>query len=393
MKPNNRPNSKVYLVVLLAISLAMFCYPSGKALAQATQDTHTVAEGETLFSIARQYDINVGDIRRWNNLDSNEVGIGQTLRITSPDTQDAIHHTVEPGETLFSLSRQYGVTIAEIQQWNNLEDRVLETGLELVIYGEDTMDSGPGEEQPLPDQELSSEEHISIVGTSARSNTRYTVKSGDTLTEIAREHDMTLQELRSLNNLESDNLGVGQQLIVRQSQSTPGVNEENAASTAQGSFVRHRIQNGENTNSILERYEMTEIELQALNPGTDIQSLRTGQQITVLMPPTRTFKNPYRKRAGLQDLGQVPVHTYPENAASSTTTSGELYNPSELTAAHPNMALGNVVYVENPANGKGVYVKINDRFSGNGIKLSQQVYELLDFSSIEQALVAVYLDE
>lgn len=392
MRPDNPRISIHIIVALLAISLTAVFYPSDKLYAQETHATHTVQEGETLFSVARQYDLNVSDLRRWNSLESDELGVGQTLRILPPENQDAIRHTVQPGETLFSISREYGVTIAEIQQWNNLQDNVLETGRELIIYSESSPEPQISEQVPRQEPSPETEERSSIVSSSARANTHYTVKSGDTLTRIAREHDMSVQELRNLNNLESDHINVGQQMLVRRSQSTPVVEDENIESTPQGKFVRYRVQQGETANILLERYKMSEQELKALNPGTDLQSLGDGQRITVLLPPSRTFKNPYRKRAGLQDLGQVPVHTYKEGAASSPTTSGELYNPSELTAAHSNMALGNVVYLENPSNGRGIFVKINDRISGEGIKLSRRAFELLNFSSIEQALVTVYLD-
>ncbi|MEX0770742.1 MAG: LysM peptidoglycan-binding domain-containing protein [Balneolaceae bacterium] len=388
----------VYYLTLLAISFTILVCPADTLQAQDSENTHTVTRGETLYSIARQYEINVSDLRRWNSLESDELSVGQILRVTPPANQDAVRHTVQTGETLFSLSREYGVTIAEIQEWNQLENNVLDNGQELIIYAgaDQPQASGtPAEAPPGAQQQIQAEgEHSSIVNTgSAQSNTHYTVKSGDNLTVIAREHGMTLQELRSLNNLESDNIRVGQQLLVRRSQTTPVVDDEDVESTPQGKFARYRLRDGETVITLLERYEMSEQELEALNPDVDLQSLGAGQRITVLLPPTRTFKNPYRKRAGLQDLGQVPVYRYSEGAASSPTTSGELYNPSELTAAHPNMALGNVVYLENPANGKGIFVKINDRFSGEGIKLSKRAFELLNFSSIDRAFVAVYLDE
>jgi Lipoproteins len=57
------------------------------------------------------------------------------------------------------------------------------------------------------------------------------------------------------------------------------------------------------------------------------------------------------------------------------------------------MPLGNVVFIENAATGKGIYVRINDRISDNGIKLSRKAFDMLEFSSINQAEVVVYLDQ
>jgi rare lipoprotein A (peptidoglycan hydrolase) len=87
------------------------------------------------------------------------------------------------------------------------------------------------------------------------------------------------------------------------------------------------------------------------------------------------------------------VFRYSNSDIANPTTSGELYNPNQLTAAHPNIALGKVIYIENPSTNNGIFVKINDRHSGDGLKLSSSAYEMLDFSSIEQARVTIYLDQ
>lgn len=137
---------------------------------------------------------------------------------------------------------------------------------------------------------------------------------------------------------------------------------------------------------------MSRNELMALNPGLEGSSVTGGQQLTVLLPPSRNFRNPYQRDANLEDLGTVPVTRYQMSDRASPTTGGELYNPSQLTAAHSNMALGNVIYVENPNNGHGVFVRVNDRQSGDGLKLSNKAYEMLRFSNVEQPMVTIYLD-
>jgi len=142
-----------------------------------------------------------------------------------------------------------------------------------------------------------------------------------------------------------------------------------------------------------EKFMMSDDELAALNPDLDIETLRSGQRVTVLLPPSRSFKNPFRIGASLENLGEIPVSRYSNSERANPTTSGELYNPEYLTAGHSNMPLGNVIFVENPENGRGIYVRINDRTSGNGIKLSHKAYDMLGFSNIRRSLVVVYLDQ
>jgi LysM repeat protein len=387
----SKQSNIILVTFLLSVCTFLFMYPA-ELYSQDQTDRHTVRAGDTLFSISRQYDVTVAEIREWNDLEDDALRIGIEIRVAPPQQQEALTHTVSPQETLFSISRQYGVTIAEIQQWNNLENTALSIGQELIIYSDQTNRASGQPDQGA--QASSQSERQSIVSpTTISANTYYTVQSGDYLNRIAQEHGMTTDELRQLNNLEDDLIRVGQRLVVRETQNTPVVDDNIEDSTPQGRFVNYRIESGENTEAILERFSMTPEELKALNPGTNIESLISGQRITLLLPPSRNFQNPYRQRAGLRDLGDVAVSRYNSNDAASTTTSGELYSPDQLTAAHSNMALGSIVFVENPRNGKGVYVKINDRFSGNGIKLSDRAYAALDFVSASQATATIYQED
>jgi LysM repeat protein len=381
----------------LLISCTLTFIPSDYAAAQQQSEYHTVQPGETLFSIARDFNLTVGDLRRWNDLDSDNLSAGQTLRIAPPRQQNQITHQVQPGETLFAISRRYQVTIAELQQWNNLRDTNLELGRELTIFlpenGDAERTRPPIANVEPPAAEPEERTPIVRVGEMPAGNTFYNVRSGDTLYRIASEHSMTVAELRELNNLDSDMLRVGQRLTVREVRaSAPSVAESAESSTPQGRFVQYRVESGESLSSILRKFQMSERELRSLNPGADLSSISSGQRLTVLLPPTRSFSNPYRRGATLEDLGSVRVLRYSESDVASPTTSGELYNPDMLTAAHANMALGNVVYIENPDTGKGVFVRINDRISGEGLKLSHKAFDMLGFRSIDRAQVTIYLD-
>ncbi|RSK35421.1 LysM peptidoglycan-binding domain-containing protein [Hymenobacter metallilatus] len=124
---------------------------------------HTVQPKENLYSVARRFGLRPADIVLWNNLPQQPaLRIGQVLRLTAPDTMAAplpapattakptpatakpalsapvaapaeVKHTVQTGETMYSVSRKYGVTIKQIMEWNSKPDFSVKPGEVLLI--------------------------------------------------------------------------------------------------------------------------------------------------------------------------------------------------------------------------------------------------------------------
>jgi len=162
----------------LLILLLCFTFTT---LAQSTKK-HTVKKGETLFSIAKQYNVEVQQLKEWNNIQDNELEVGQTLIVKKGQPKNTVTHTVQPNETLFSISKEYNVSIAELKTWNNLSSNNLQVGQKLTIY---------------PSEKSNQQQHI-LVNKKTEQNAYYTVKSGDSLYKIAHAHGMTVEELKNL---------------------------------------------------------------------------------------------------------------------------------------------------------------------------------------------------
>jgi len=109
---------------------------------------HTVKSSETLFSISRQYNVKVDDLKTWNNLKDNSISIGQQLIIKKAGITDDTSqqhsqspgqgqktHTVEQSQTLYSISRMYGISTDQLRAWNNLESSDLKIGQVLIVSG------------------------------------------------------------------------------------------------------------------------------------------------------------------------------------------------------------------------------------------------------------------
>lgn len=109
---------------------------------------HIVKAGETLYSISKLYVVNVEAIKKINKLSSNELSLGQELILsetgneiksnkltqTVGNTNTSAHqHTVQAGETLYSIARKYKITVSELQKTNNLQSVALSLGDVLKI--------------------------------------------------------------------------------------------------------------------------------------------------------------------------------------------------------------------------------------------------------------------
>lgn len=153
-----------------------------------TTTLYIVKRGDTLYSISRKFNVSVDDIIRINNLNSNLIALGQELFIPVPGDGDFILYEVKRGDTLYSISNKYSVSVDAIRSLNNLSNNNLSVGTLLKI----PIDVNPG------------------VG----DYSTYIVKSGDTLYGISKLFNMSISELKRINDLDSDSLYIGQVLRV-----------------------------------------------------------------------------------------------------------------------------------------------------------------------------------
>jgi LysM repeat protein len=174
---------------------------------------HKVDEKETLFAISRRYKVSVDAILEFNKDAEKGLEIGQIVKVPyTPKATvrqgDGIVHTVEAKETMFSISRKYGVTTDEIKQWNNLSDNTLSIGQSLVIKKK----SGSGTPVSTP---VLSKKGIHTVG------------QQETIFSIARQYGITQQQLKEWNNLQSSELKIGQTLFVSQPERSVVTSQKN----------------------------------------------------------------------------------------------------------------------------------------------------------------------
>ncbi|MUU77393.1 LysM peptidoglycan-binding domain-containing protein [Winogradskyella endarachnes] len=182
-------------------------------------DFYTVAEGETLLDVAKKYSVSLTKLKEVNGLETTLVDAGQKLRIGNfnaikapnenttssktsnlessnttliiTDSVNSDYYIVKNGNTLFSLARQFKLSVDELKRLNNLNSNLITVGQKLRI-----VDSVSVEEE-------SNHNNLPSI---------YIVKSGDNLYRIALNNNTTVEVIKKLNGLTSNLITVGQKL-------------------------------------------------------------------------------------------------------------------------------------------------------------------------------------
>ena len=218
-----------------------------------------VKPGDTLSELAERYGTTVDRLMQLNNLRSpDDVWAGSRLQVPGAgggSRSGTGNYTVKAGETLSEIAVRYGTTVDRLMQLNSLRN---------------PEDLWAGSRIQVPGAGSSS--------TAARSSgqANYTVKSGETLSELAERYNTSVQRLVQINNLNSpDDLWAGSRIQVPappKPPSQPAVNK-NAS--------KHQVQPGDSLSLIAQRYGVSMQSLIAINSLSDPNRLEVGRTLTL----------------------------------------------------------------------------------------------------------------
>lgn len=151
--------------------------------------THLVTGDDTLYSVAKRYGMTVQSLKKLNHIYSNVIKIGQRL-IVSGDTNSGVKtstnnvtHTVQTGDTLYNIANRYGMTVSQLKASNQKTSNMIKLG-----------------------------EQLSVNDSASTSSKTHTVQKGDTLFNIAKRYQTTVDSLKVINELQANHIEVGQDL-------------------------------------------------------------------------------------------------------------------------------------------------------------------------------------
>ncbi len=196
---------------------------------------HTVRNGENLTVIARKYNTSVTNIRDLNNLRSSVIHPGQRLIVKRTDQPSAnapwgyntLNYTVVRGDSLWSISRRFNVSINSIKNSNNLRTDQLNIGQRLKI---------------MVPRELPDIKDLEPI-TDFSQKTYYKIQAGDTIESVAKTFNFSPEDLLGFNLLEREDFKPGQILIIPPEGYFSEKDKENPALTREMSLREKLVKN------------------------------------------------------------------------------------------------------------------------------------------------------
>lgn len=224
--------------------------------------TYTVKPGDTLYGISNQFGVSVTELAELNGIKGSFLAVGQVLKIPSKsgdNPNNMFMYTVKSGDTLYGIARKFGTTVQAIMDLNYFKNTNIK----------------PGDVIRIPEMYFKEEEMV------IPNYINYIVKKGDTLYSIARNNNVSVDILIKDNGLTNNNLTIGQIIRIRVPSSSEEVYEECFGEDYEPITVTtYTVKKGDNLYSIARKYNTT---VDAIKKKNNLTSnlLSIGQQLII----------------------------------------------------------------------------------------------------------------
>ena len=244
-----------YLIVLFSFFLCS-CVGYAEIPSQETYRSHTVEKGETVYSIAQQYGVTEEAIYRLNPDAKNGISTSSVLILPAPGNELVVKefkkHKVKRKETLYSISQQYGVSVDDIKKYNkHLYASELKKGEKIQI---------PVFEKKSILTDIKIEPIIDIIEEKPKTRI-HEVQPKETFYGIARKYGTTIAELKKLNPDLEGELKIGTKLTIPDTEQVT-----DSATIEEDRFDFYEVQSKEGFYRLKVKLGLTEEQIIALNP-------------------------------------------------------------------------------------------------------------------------------
>lgn len=250
-------------------------YVQPAVVIEAAQSTYKAKRGDDLNLIAERHNMTVNELMEINNLTSTKVTIGQKFVVIvnkkvdvakentpnlDTDSKPAIHK-VKKGDDLNIIAKKYKFTVKQLMEINNLTSAKIKIGQEIIINKANV---------------VADEKGLSAKEVSTATTTRQ-VKKGESLFVIAKELNLTVDELKELNQLSDSKIHFGQKLIVPKSIQKSASKMEKIAKQKS---LHHKVKKGESLYTIAKKYDCSFEDLKQLNKNLG-SKLNVGDDVII----------------------------------------------------------------------------------------------------------------
>lgn len=266
---------------------------------------YRVQRGDNLSNVAAKYDVTVAEIKQWNNLRSNSLAYGKSLRIEPPTgkqdkiitkpiretnhvvaasassknvkddkeatTSSEAIYVVQKGDNLGNIAKKHNVSVADIQSWNGLTTDAVQIGATIQIA------------------KLEVDTKQDLANAQERRDVEYVVQKGDNLSAIASKFGTSLSDIKQWNKLNDNTITIGKSLIVAKDEiaivtdkaSVNSFKTKASAMKSKSSSSDYYVKKGDSLFSIAKKYPgVTTSDLKKWN-GISGEQLKPGMKLKI----------------------------------------------------------------------------------------------------------------